>query len=137
MLTTHPKKSKETAFVFNVTNRFDRIRYLRNIYWKLVSKGLYKIGVTEMIRTQFPYYLPDTDIPPSLNVEFTNHCQLQCTYCTSPLKLRPTGFMSEDTFENLNDQIVVYNIKRIRVVGNGEPTVHPQFPRMIRQLSKT
>jgi len=137
MLPGNMEKQKDDASVLDVTNRFERIRYLRNVYWKLISKGLYKIGIVEMVRTQFPYYLKDADVPPSLNVEFTNYCQLQCTYCTSPLKLRPRGFMSDDTFKNLNKQIKLHKIKRVRVVGNGEPTLHPEFPSMIRELSKS
>ena len=107
------------------------------VNWKLISKGLYKIGIAEMVRTQFPYYLKDAAVPPSLNVEFTNYCQLQCTYCASPLKLRPRGFMSDDIFKNLNKQIKLHKIKRVRAVGNGEPTLHPEFPNMISELSKS
>jgi organic radical activating enzyme len=118
----------------DVTNRLGRIWYLKATYYRLVTRGLYRIGVAQMIRTQFPYILPDTLLPPSMNIEFTNHCQLRCTYCTSPLKLRPQGLMSPSTFDALADQLRRFPVPRIRVVGNGEPTLHREFSAMVRTL---
>ncbi|MBX3325840.1 MAG: radical SAM/SPASM domain-containing protein [Nitrospira sp.] len=131
------KIEKKMRRQINVTDRISRIWYLKRPYFKLITSGLYRVGVKDLIRTQFPYIFPDTELPPSINLELTNRCQLRCTYCTSPLKLRPTGFMTDSTYWRVIAQIREYRIKRIRVVGNGEPTFHPNFRWMIKEIAES
>jgi len=119
----------------NVTNRISRIWYLKRPYLKLITSGLYKVGISDLVRTQFPYWFSDADLPPSINLELTNRCQLRCTYCTSPLKLRAQGFMTDATFRRALAQIREHRIKRVRIVGNGEPTFHPNFGWMIKEIA--
>ena len=121
---------------FRVTNRIGRIWYLRKIYFKLITDGMYRIGIGNIIRTQFPFLLKEADLPPSINLELTNNCQIKCTYCTSPLKLRARGFMKEETFDRVLDQLRYHKIRRVRLVGNGEPTFHPRFPEYVRRLKE-
>lgn len=121
----------------NYTNRISRIWYLKRLYLNLIISGLHKVGVKDLFRTQFPFLFSDADLPPSINLELTNRCQLRCTYCTSPLKLRPSGFMTDSTFQRVITQIREHRIKRVRVVGNGEPTFHPHFKWMIKEIAES
>lgn len=95
------------------------------------------MGPANLLRLQFPHLLPDAAVPPSVTIELTNVCNLACTYCTSPLVLRPQGMMSDATFGALLGQLREARVRRVRLVGNGEPTLHPAFPRLLQQLART
>lgn len=132
-----PSKTTGIRSRINVTNRISRIWYLKRPYLKFVTSGLYQVGVKDLVRTQFPYIFSDAELPPSINIELTNRCQLRCTYCTSPLKLRPSGFMTDSTFRRVIAQLRQWRIRRVRVVGNGEPTFHPKFAWMIKEIAES
>lgn len=118
------------------TNRLARVWLRRGHYWRRVSAGLRSgVRATDLLRTEFPLLLPDAVAPPMVGVEFTNLCNVRCTYCTSPLKRRPQGMMSRETFSRLVAQIRATGVRRVRVVGNGEPTLHPSFSEFIQELS--
>jgi MoaA/NifB/PqqE/SkfB family radical SAM enzyme len=87
-----------------------------------------------MVRMQLPFLLPAARTPPTVSIELTNYCNLSCSYCYSPLKLRPQGLMSEATFGRLVDQLHALKSPWVYVVGLGEPTLHPQFASFIRRL---
>jgi MoaA/NifB/PqqE/SkfB family radical SAM enzyme len=118
------------------TNHLARIWTLKGHYAKQVWTGL-RSGerVSDLLRRQFPFVLPDAAVPPRLSVEFTNICNLRCPYCTSPLKLRPQGMMSNETFSSLVKQIKEADIRCVALVGTGEPTLHPNFLQFIRELA--
>ena len=104
-------------------------------YSSLIARALGNgIALPQLLRTQWPFLLPDAAAPPFVTIEFTNECQLKCVYCDNPLRLIPRGFMSRTTFAN-----VVNGIRDlqsiVKVVGNGECTLHPDFRHMIRELS--
>lgn len=90
-----------------------------------------------MLRSHFTWLLPESPRPTSVTIEFTNYCNLQCPYCTSPLGLRRRGFMSESTFARLLEQIQIFCIPRARIVGNGESTLHPGFAAMVKALAQS
>jgi MoaA/NifB/PqqE/SkfB family radical SAM enzyme len=89
-----------------------------------------------LARSHFPFLLPDARVPPILTVELTNACNVACTYCTSPLALRARGIMREDTFAKLVASVRNARVSRVRFVGNGEPTLHPQFARFAREMAQ-
>jgi MoaA/NifB/PqqE/SkfB family radical SAM enzyme len=122
---------------FQNTRRWRRILYLAGYYARFSHKSLGKLPVKEMLRTQFPFRLKDSPIPPALTIELTNYCNLRCLYCPSPLKPREQGFMSAETFSRLLEQIKTLGIYRVRLVGLGEPTLHPDFPRYVYALAGT
>ena len=107
--------------------------YLQQIYINL-RKG---ISPGTMARTQFPFLLPTAFKPPGLHIEFTNYCDLRCTYCPSPLNWRQKGWMDERTFSRLLSEIHTIGIKRVYMVGNGETTLHPDFAKYVRELSES
>ena len=116
-------------------NRLARLLDRRSAYLPLAWHTVRRIGPAAVLRTQFPMLLPDAGAPPTVSVEFTNYCNLRCPYCTSPLKLREQGLMSEETLACLVEQLPACARPRVRVVGNGEATIHPKFAQFIRALS--
>lgn len=68
-------------------------------------------------------------VPIYLDIELTNCCNMQCNMCpvgTSLMK-RPQGFMSDEIFDKLIQNIKKYNIRAVRFIRWGEPTLHPKF----------
>jgi pyruvate-formate lyase-activating enzyme len=120
---------------FDNTRRLARVVYRFNLYAKQLIASCGKVPFTELLRTQFPFLLPDAMAPPRLSVELTNYCNLACPYCSSPKKLRPRGVMDSGTFSNLVRQVEECSIPWISLVGNGEPTLHPEFPQYVRRLA--
>ena len=118
----------------NQASRFKRIAHHLQLYMRLLRVGLGRVPLAQLIRTQFPFLLPDAKVPPLVALELTNICNLRCVYCPSPLKLRPQGSMDEPTFARLIEQIHQASIPRVVIVGNGEPTLHPNFAAYTRRL---
>lgn len=120
---------------FNNADRVSRILYRLRSYgkisWHMVRN---RIPVTDVVRSQFPLTCPDPKRPVLISVELTNWCDLRCNYCTNHLGLRDRGFMEEDVFRNVIDGIGRLGVKRVRAVGNGEPTKHPRFAEYISRL---
>jgi MoaA/NifB/PqqE/SkfB family radical SAM enzyme len=110
-----------------------RISSYARLGWHMWRRG---VPAVEIIRTQFPLVDPEPRRPVLVSVEFTNYCNLRCVYCNSPLNLRPHGCISREVFERLCQGVKQLGINRVRVVGNGEPTLHPEFPAFIRALAK-
>ena len=121
---------------FDNTNRLARIAYRLNLYGRMLVAARGRVPVTQLVRSQFPYLLPDAKTPPALSVELTNYCNLACPYCTSPLKRREQGMMLEETFANLVKQVKDSRIPRVGLVGNGESTLHPEFSSYLPRLKE-
>lgn len=117
--------------IVRLLNRLDS--YLIN-FWIKYKK---KIPIVDLLRTQFPYILPIANVPPKLHIELTNKCNLTCTYCESPLGLRPRGFMTLGTFNNVIKNIDDLGLNDLTIGGNGEPTIHPKFNFFINELAKS
>lgn len=127
---------KNAELKFQSSNRLARIWYLRKLYSKMSLKLLRRYGIKNILINQFPYSFRDALTVPSLTVEFTNLCNLKCPYCSSPYRIRKGGIMTMGTFEKLVSEIRKNKVKRIRIVGNGEPTIHPRFNYMISEIKK-
>ena len=129
------KQVYNNNLAFDNVNRVARILYRMNAYRKL-SFHMWRRGITyrDIIRTQFPLINPEPAKPAQVTLEFTNHCNLRCVYCTSSLALRPQGFMSDETFRNTLEGIKQLHVDRVRIVGNGEPTLHPDFSTFTQTL---
>lgn len=123
--------------VFDNTRRVARIAYRTQYYARIAASAFGRLPVSTQLRTHFPFAFPDGLPPANLTVEFTNYCNLACTYCTSPLGIRTRGFMDERTFALLVAGLREFPIPRVRIVGNGESTLHPRFCEMVIELAKT
>ena len=123
------------APTFHNTNRVARILYRLNAYGRLSLNMLsYGIPPSDILRSQFPYVQPNPSAPVQATVEFTNYCNLRCVYCTSPLGLRPRGFMNEAVLNKVVEDLSELGVHRVRVIGNGEPTLHPNFGSFVSKL---
>lgn len=77
-------------------------------------------------------------VPVYLDIELTNCCNIHCNMCfvgTGVMK-RKQGFMTEDVFEKVLENIKKYHIKGVRFIRWGEPTLHPKFIEWVSILKK-
>ena len=72
--------------------------------------------------------------PRRLSIELTNICNLHCSYCLrdeDDLYHTPANFLSPEFFAHMvSEARQVMGITQLAFTG-GEPTLHPQFPRLI------
>src|ERR1043165_2288526 len=80
----------------------------------------------------------EAESPSTLGIEFTNVCQLRCQHCDAqhPNIRGRAGYMADATFDRLVEQIRALRIRNLRVIGGGEPTLHPQGGDYLRRLGR-
>lgn len=123
---------------FDASRKLAKIRDRFTTYQRMATRLLAKgISPAQVLRTQFPYALATAAAPPIVTIALTNICNLKCVYCTSPLGQLQRGFMEDCTFQNLLKHLKSCSIDRLRIVGNGEATLHPRFSEMIVALSQS
>lgn len=121
-------EAKAESRILDNVGKLGRIMNRLGAYRKLTVDMLTKgIPLADILRTQFPFILPDAKRPPIVSLELTNICNLACVYCLTPLTLRPKGMMSDETFRSIVDGLRDTGKTRVRVVGLGEATLHPHF----------
>lgn len=124
--------------IYDRTNKIAEIIYrfepYRKLFWQSLKK---RIPLGELIRARFPFLFPNPCKPIYTTVEFTNICNLICVYCSSHLGFRPQGMMSSETFSKFLQNVRELDVNRVHIVGNGEPTLHPEFPFFIQKLSQS
>jgi MoaA/NifB/PqqE/SkfB family radical SAM enzyme len=123
--------------LFDNCYRVGRILYRLSAYRRLSCHMLrHGVSARDIVRSQFPYIAPDPSAPLIATVEFTNYCNLQCVYCLSPLGLRPRGFLQRETLFKIAEGVRQLGVRRVRVVGLGEPTLHPEFALFMQELAR-
>ncbi len=119
------------------TGRLFRVRSRLGSYL-IIAYHAWRRGIPLrfLLRTQFPHHFRDESSPTVITVELTNHCDLKCGYCNSP-KIEPRwrGSLGNDSLEAIVDSLSRFPKARIRLVGHGEPTLHPSFGEFARRLS--
>lgn len=75
-----------------------------------------------------------TRVPPSLQIEPTNSCQLNCITCGRSASSRQVGFMDIDLFRRIVDDARESGVKRIQLYLMGEPLLHPKILEMITYI---
>ena len=65
----------------------------------------------------FPYFV---------DVELTNHCNLQCIFCGQQAMYRHKGFMSKELLKKIVDECAQFNTP-LRFIRWGEPFLHPKI----------
>ena len=73
-----------------------------------------------------------TGVPPSIQIEPTNACFLNCITCCRSASTRPDGFMDFELFEKIIEDASNLGIKRVQLFVMGEPLMHPRIIDMIR-----
>lgn len=128
------KNTPNSSFIDN-TEKLKKIVNRLNGYSKFTFHSL-KNGLKpkELIANQFPFWFNDFSFPPIITVELTNVCNLQCSYCDSPLSIRTKGIMKEEVSSKLISHLQNKPARRIRIVGTGEPTLHKNFDSISKKL---
>jgi len=74
--------------------------------------------------------------PATIGIELTNACQLRCPHCDAqhPAIRGKAGYMSADTFALLVEQVRSMKVRNLRLIGGGEPLLHPRFADWVPQL---
>jgi MoaA/NifB/PqqE/SkfB family radical SAM enzyme len=89
----------------------------------------------ELVRSRLEHlYLPSA--PVTISVELTNVCQLRCPHCDAqhPSIRGQAGFMSSETFARLLLQLRELRVRNLRLIGGGEPLLHPKLSAWVPQL---
>lgn len=117
-------------------NRLRKIGYRFGPYMRICLHAA-KRGVppVALARTQFPFFFSDASAPPSVHVGLTNACNLRCVYCWNAFLPYPRIFMTRDVLHALVQGLMPMGVPRV-IVGGGEPTLHPEFGAMARELRR-
>ena len=65
----------------------------------------------------------DAIYPQEVAIELTNHCNLACVMCPHSVMQREKGFMTEDTFRRIIDEIKGHT-ELVYLHGIGESVLH-------------
>ena len=68
-----------------------------------------------------------------INIEITNICNLQCSFC--PEVIRPKNVMSLELFSRVIDEIAPYT-DMVALHLMGDPLVHPKLPEIVEICAK-
>jgi len=71
-------------------------------------------------------------LPGSLQIEPTNHCNLNCTCCSLSRSQRARGYMNLGLFQKIVDDASQVGVRLVHMYLHGEPMLHPQIVEMIR-----
>jgi MoaA/NifB/PqqE/SkfB family radical SAM enzyme len=70
-------------------------------------------------------------------LETTNYCNLDCSFCNRMDVIGPLKHMSLDNWQKLLDGISHHPITETKLMGMGEPMLHPQFDEVCRMFKET
>ena len=69
-------------------------------------------------------------------LETTNYCNLRCSFCNREEVIGPLKHMSLDNWGKLLDGIKHHPIEEAKLMGMGEPMLHPQFDEVCRMFKE-
>ncbi len=77
--------------------------------------------------------------PEIVDIHINNSCNLSCQYCWTHAPGNPAHFdkahyLSWEKFSGTIKDCVELNVDQVHITGSGEPSLHPQFGRMMRYL---
>ena len=70
-------------------------------------------------------------------LETTNYCNLECSFCNRNEVIGKLQHMPVSKFKILLDKIKHHPIKEAKLMGMGEPMLHPQFDEICRLFKET
>lgn len=65
-------------------------------------------------------------------IETTNYCNLKCSFCNRDEVIGPLQHMTLFNFESLLEKIKDQPVKEAKLMGMGEPFLHPKFDEICR-----
>ena len=75
-----------------------------------------------------------TDAPPSIQLEPTNACNINCITCGRSSSPRSVGNMDFNLFTKIIDDASQIGVKRVQLFLMGEPLLHPKIVKMIEYI---
>ena len=69
-------------------------------------------------------------------LETTNYCNLDCSFCNRKDVIGPLQHMSLENWDKLLDGIKHHPIKEAKLMGMGEPMLHPQFDEVVKKFKE-
>lgn len=70
-------------------------------------------------------------------LETTNHCNLRCSFCNREDVIGPLNHMPLSKWEKVLKRIKHHPIKEAKLMGMGEPFLHPQFDKVTEMFKQT
>ena len=70
-------------------------------------------------------------------LETTNYCNLRCSFCNREDVIGPLKHMSLDNWGKLLDGIKHHPIEEAKLMGMGEPMLHPHFDEVCKMFKET
>lgn len=82
-----------------------------------------------------PQKYPLREFPIIIDIEATNHCNLNCNFCARQIMKRPKGYMKFDLYKKIIDEIAKYSAA-VKFSRWGEPFLHPRIYDMFEYAKK-
>jgi len=76
----------------------------------------------------------NSESPPSLQIEPTNYCNLDCICCAASATSRKKGYMHFGLFRKIIDDASQIGVKRVHLYLHGESMLHPRIVDMIKYV---
>jgi MoaA/NifB/PqqE/SkfB family radical SAM enzyme len=95
--------------------------------------GVYRHLYTHIFWS-FPKMVSKIKYPHIIGLELTNDCNLKCVHCFRNRMNEDIGYLSMEVFKKLVDEISTYPVSFLRIVGRGEPALHPQLREIMDYL---
>lgn len=73
-------------------------------------------------------------LPPTVNLHLVGHCNYRCKYCYARFE-RARTFLPYEAGRNILEELPRYGVTRVTFAG-GEPTLHPDLPRLLRHATE-
>ena len=70
-------------------------------------------------------------------LETTNYCNLDCSFCNRKDVIGPLKHVSISTWGKILDKISHHPIQEAKLMGMGEPFLHPQFDEITKMFKET
>jgi wyosine [tRNA(Phe)-imidazoG37] synthetase (radical SAM superfamily) len=87
--------------------------------------------VYRKLNHEAPYFFPQIRFPSVIEIELTNDCNLGCPHCARSIMERNIGYMDYRLFTSIADQVSQHPYTYLRIVGLGEPSLHPQIGKIL------
>ena len=69
-------------------------------------------------------------------LETTNYCNLQCSFCNRDEVIGALQHMPLDKFRQMMENVKHHPIKEAKLMGMGEPMLHPQFDQVVKTFKE-
>lgn len=139
------KKINNKEYIINLLNNkclienTEKIEKILNYFNKLKSVPLEMNDdiqlIGELIRNRVLVKEQYLMLPlPNIELEITNYCNSSCSICPRSKLSRKKGFISENIFKLVVDELKSTPVNEVEICGVGEPLLHPNVIEYIRTL---